>query len=157
MMKWRWMAVVLAAAVVGGCAPSQRAVQAPQKATSMALDPCADQLQDIAGLLLEYYVGYHKLPGTIEELKALAPGDGKLFVCPTSGEPYVYNPAGLRVAGSAVDIGKIVLYDATPVHHGMRWGIAVKERGGGQPIVTRVIAMPGGGATTRKVEAAPWK
>lgn len=146
-----WIAIVMM--VAGGCAPTQpKAPEPPQKKTSMEMDPCAEQLHEIAGLMLEYYVGRHELPGNLAELKALAPNRPALFKCPTSGQPYIYDPKGIAPPVRAGDVGRVVLYDASPVHYGMRWGIAVGTPRPGLPLVTRVIAIPSGTA-----EKAPWR
>lgn len=127
--------------VLPSCAPATKAPPAPQPTPSLALDPCADQLHEISGLLLEYYVAKRKLPPTLADLKAMAPGRPDLFVCPTSHQPYVYVPGGLALPAEE-PIGRLVVYDATPAHNGLRWGITVVEPRGNQPLITRIIAVP---------------
>lgn len=73
----------------------------------------------------------------------MAPDRPNLFLCPTSHQPYVYVPSGVPVPlPSPEPIGRLVLYDATAAHNGLRWGITVLEPKGNKPLVTRIIAVP---------------
>ena len=83
----------------------------------VATDACATQLHDICGPLLEYYAVTHHLPPTLRALAAFST-DPLNFTCPVSGELYVYRPVTLRP-----DERVLIMWDRTPVHSNMRWGI----------------------------------
>ena len=101
-------------------------------------DPCAGRLHDLSGLLLMYYALNKQLPARLEDLAPLADGEFTA-ACPTSGRPYVYVPQGLQ-SGSGGE-RSLILYDATPAHGGLRWGIFVAPPREGQPPATWVILM----------------
>jgi hypothetical protein len=134
--------------IVIGCAPKAPVAEgqytAPLRAGDSApIDPadiCATRQHDICGLLLLYYLDHHRLPKTLDEL-ASVPGFEQVqsFTCPVSHRPYIYNPAGFIAPNGS---GTVVLYDATPAHSGMRWGISIAEAQGNSPLVARVIALP---------------
>ncbi len=106
---------------------------------SDALDACAEQLHELSGLLLEYYAVYHHLPAKLEDLLPLADaGKAPSLVCPVSHDQYIYNPNGPMLSGA----GKIVVYDAKPVHGGLRWGIAVAPAHDQQPLECKIIKVP---------------
>jgi hypothetical protein len=106
----------------------------------MASDPCAERLHNLSGLLLEYYVLHKGLPETLEELRKVAgPGAPLSFECPTSGQPYLYEPRGEPAPGRA---GAVVIRDPLPVHLGMRWAVVILKPDRTQPLNTRVIALP---------------
>ncbi len=99
------------------------------------------RLHDICGPLLLYYATHQQLPARIEEL-AHVPGFDNVrdFSCPTSGQPYVYNPIGIVNSGAAP---RIVLYDPTPAHFGIRWAISIIEPGDkNAALIAKVVALP---------------
>jgi hypothetical protein len=96
-------------------------------------------MHDLCGLLLQYYALNRQLPATIDELAPLADAGVEFSAdCPTSGTPYVYDPSGLGTAGGE---RFLVLYDATPAHAGLRWGVFVAPPSGKQLPATWVIPM----------------
>lgn len=104
-----------------------------------ATDPCATRLHDLSGPLLHYYALNRRLPERLEELEALAgPDPAAAFDCPVSGQPYVYVPGGFPWG----DKGFVILHDAEPSHAGFRWAVVVEDPQPGQPLVTRVVAVP---------------
>jgi hypothetical protein len=125
-------------------APSQEVSSPPAPRNqnigkSEALDSCAEQLHELSGLLLEYYAVYHRLPEKLDDLLPLAEkGHVPATVCPVSHEPYVYDPNGPMLPGA----GNVVVYDAKPVHGGMRWGIAVAPPHDNQPLECKIIKVP---------------
>ena len=98
----------------------------PRVATKDPADPCSVRLQDMIGPLYEYYVLHHQLPENLEDLHSVADIDVDLnFACPASGKRYIYNPVGLAApAGGTLHL---ILYDATPVHNGHRWGVVAGQ------------------------------
>src|SRR5450432_971101 len=116
------------AALMLGCssspAPSGKIVKQETAAISNT-DPCATRMQDICGDLLLYYAVNHHLPAQLSELADL-PDVGTLpeFICPVSHQPYIYDRAGIPLPEQQ---SRIVLYDATPAHSGLRWGIALNQ------------------------------
>jgi hypothetical protein len=132
-----------------GCA-APRVAKPPVASLSPTLDRCADHLQEICGIILEYYVDNHQLPATLEQLQTIGlqqnePAD--LFVCPVSKLRYVYNPAG-AILSNLNPPARLVMYDAQPVHSGHRWGIVITTPMGGHPLVCRVVIVPNGIALT---------
>ena len=99
-------------------------------------DPCAMRLHDISGAILFYYAIHHQLPPTLDDLRALSDYDQPEYICPESKLPYIYNPTGLPTANQPG--AKIVMYDASPAHAGMRWAISITESG---VPTTKVIAV----------------
>ena len=94
----------------------------------------------ISGALLFYYATHHELPKSIDELRHLPGFEDVEYVCPVSGLPYIYVPAGLPAPNQPG--AKIILHDAAPSHQGMRWAITILEPQGSGPLVTKVIAVP---------------
>ncbi len=102
-------------------------------------DPCAMRLHDLCAPLLLFYARYQQLPTKIDELGQVPGVSVPELVCPLSNQPYVYNshgPSG-REPGT-----RIILYDASPVHAGHRWGVEVREPTPGQALVAKVVVMP---------------
>jgi len=126
---------VLVAMVAAGC----RSVAPPVRRPDAVSDPCADRLHDLCGRLLLYFSAQRELPPTLDDLDRLDSQTPPPRVCPISGKPYLYNKDGLHVPGRA---GRLVLYDAEPVHSGMRWGIMVEPGGEDQPLTGRVLLVP---------------
>jgi hypothetical protein len=105
-----------------------------------ATDACADRLHALCGPLLFYYAVHRRMPPDLAALRTMpdAPGADVDFTCPVSGQPYVYNPAGLpRAPGKP---GSLVLYDAAPTHSARRWAVAVAPpKTTGQALVPEVV------------------
>jgi hypothetical protein len=136
------LACLLVLAVLGCAAQKPRVAEAPKAAV---FDPCADRLQEICGIILQYYVDNHQLPADMEQLQAIAIQQhepGNLFVCPVSHLRYVYNASGIPLY-SVDPPAKLVMYDAQPVHNGRRWGIAITPAMSGRPVICRVVSVPG--------------
>jgi len=135
-----WFLVTAGAVLVpmaaAGC---QTAAAPPARRPSAEIDPCADRLHDICGQLLLYFSATGEMPATLDDLNRMDSQTLPPLVCPISGKPYIYNKDGLRVPGLA---GLLVLYDAEPIHSGMRWGIIVEAGGAGQPLSGRVVLLP---------------
>jgi hypothetical protein len=106
---------------------------------SLQEDPCAERLHDLSGRLLLYYSQHGRLPATLDALPPLDPANPTPPVCPASGRPYVYAPAGVRVPDQP---GRLVLYDAQAIHAGMRWGVFVDEAPDGARLTARVLFVP---------------
>ncbi len=123
-------------ALAAGCQTAGPDVRRP----SVEMDPCAERLHDVCGQLLLYYSLNRRLPETLEALATLDPQNPLPLVCPVSDRPYLYHPDGLRIAGW---MGRLVLYDATPSHSGMRWGVFLDDAGDGRNLIARVVLLPG--------------
>lgn len=104
------------------------------------LDACAGRLHDIEGQLLSYYVQKHHWPDNLQELRAFAdPGEQTDYTCPVSHQQYIYVKGGLVKPG---DPRRLMVYDATPAHKGLRYGIVVIYPDGRQAMHTTVIGIP---------------
>lgn len=146
----QWIVIGCACIALAGC------TQAPKKQTSASQaakdfpeanatrtapitpdDACATRLQDLCGPLLLFYGQHHRLPNDLKELAdEYDVGD---LTCPVSHLPYIYNPEGLRGNDPKV---RIIIYDATPAHSGIRWGIGLVEAQPGVAPVAKVVAVP---------------
>jgi hypothetical protein len=135
--------ITCAIAVPAGCAGgggTSRGAEADRENALSNTDPCAANLHDIAGAMLLYYLSYGDLPADVYELQS-APGQDEplSFVCPVSRRPYVYRPDGFLLPEKNV---RIVLFDASPAHAGVRWAISAEEPLEGEPLVMKVIVLP---------------
>jgi hypothetical protein len=117
--------------------PATRPVEA-QSALITSADACATKLEFVCERLLQYYASHRALPPTIEELRTSVATDVDLK-CPLSNVAYVYNPHGVRLGETR---WRIVLWDASPVHSGMRWGIGLGETIRGGAMEAQVLALP---------------
>jgi hypothetical protein len=156
---WRLIVLVIGVALSGGCksttdpAPKPRPLvrvngeefstgitaKPPPIDQTLKSDPCAARLHAISGAMLEYYALHNRLPVAPEELEPLADLDQPLnFVCPDSGQPYVYVPAGLQAPD---DAKRVVLHDPTPNRMGLRWVILMQKPRGRQPAAMWVVSL----------------
>jgi hypothetical protein len=127
-------------------APKQRAAVQSNAIPQTANDRlektggCDERLQDIGGLFLAFSSMKHRLPESLDELRAM-PGAASVgeFSCPVSNQPYAYDRNGIPVPSGA---GRIILYDPAPSHGGMRLCLSITETGQGGALVTKVIALP---------------
>ncbi|HEX4794410.1 MAG TPA: hypothetical protein VH370_11490 [Humisphaera sp.] len=114
-------------------------------------DACAARMQDMCGSLILYYATKKHLPERLDELSSFNIGGSPLqFVCPTSNQPYSYDPNGPMLGnsvwlvndvgqtvnlGESVSVGQMVVYDTTPAHNGQRWVIVFgRDRSGTTPV-----------------------
>jgi hypothetical protein len=139
--------VVLAAALLLGCqtekqskSTSLRGAESDPVAPISNTDPCATRLHDICGALLLFYATNDRLPADLTELER-APGSEDIpsFTCPVSNKPYVYNAGGIRMPEKN---SWVILYDPAPSHSNLRWAVSILEPVPGQPLVTKVVALP---------------
>ncbi len=119
---------------------------APKSGQYFDVDACADRLHSIEGELIAYYALHRELPRELSELAKYADtGETTDYTCPVSHQSYVYVPTGLAL-NKDVSQGKLVIYDAKPVHDStrgpMRWGILFSEARGREPVKTQVIPIP---------------
>lgn len=104
-----------------------------------ATDPCANRLHELSGALLTYYAINKKLPETLAEAETLADATAEFNTeCPVSRQPYVYAPRGLQAQGQD---RLLILYDPTPAHAGLRWGVFIAPPRDGQLPSTYVLIM----------------
>ena len=130
----RPLALLSLAALLTGCQPAPSPNQRSPYITDQAQptltpdqlansDPCSTELHDIEGLLLTYYAVHKELPQDLDQLQPLIePGASVDFTCPTTHQPYIYIPGGIR---SPVQSRQIILYDTVPHSNGFRWCIFV--------------------------------
>ena len=149
MIRFRlWMIVGFTSIALLGCSSSKK----PQSASTPSkipaantgasakitnTDACATRLHELCGPLLFFYGTHHRLPNNLKELSdEMDVGD---LTCPVSHLPYVYDPEGKRGTDPKMHI---VIYDATPAHSGIRWGIGLVEAEPGVAPVAKVVAVP---------------
>ena len=130
--------------LIGGCAaPADQSIPAqpadhPLDATS-AIDPCAENLEDISGAMLMHLNLHGRFPAALEELRP-PPGTPALSItCPVTGQPYIFNPTGIHLAERAA---YIIAYDAQPAHDGRRWAIIMDEPQPDKAFVMNVQQIP---------------
>jgi hypothetical protein len=120
-----------------------RAPSSPSMSIDRALksDPCSVRLHEISGAMLTCLAIQGRLPRTLDELQSMqGPGEAALnFTCPTTGEPYVYVPQGLRSPG---DPRQIVVHDRSPDPTGLRWVILMQPAKARQAPATWVMRLP---------------
>jgi hypothetical protein len=147
-------ALLLLPSILTGCQPSPPATSAPKATISaaplpagrqptvdetLAADPCSTRLEDIEGAMLMYYALNKQLPLSLEALKPFANTGTELkLTCPESNLPYVYSRDGLVAAGTD---RRIIVWDPTPAHHGMRWCIVMPYQKPGDPLVPEVVPI----------------
>lgn len=117
---------------------SSRTARGPSQGPDDITDPCASRLHDLSGQLLMFYAVNKRLPDMVDELTPFAES-AFAADCPKSNQPYVYAPGGLRSSSSGDRY--LILYDATPAHGGLRWGVFVAPPQAKQPPATWVILM----------------
>ncbi len=89
--------------------------------------------------MLMYYALNKQLPLSLEALKPFANTGTELkLTCPESNLPYVYSRDGLVAAGTD---RRIIVWDPTPAHHGMRWCIVMPYQKPGDPLVPEVVPI----------------
>jgi len=135
--RWRlwWIAL---GALAAGCQTEEGSVPAVRR-PSVKIDPCAERLHDLCGQLLLQHSLDGKFPQSLDQLPGIGGRDAAQLTCPVSRLPYVYAPDGLRIAGRS---GLLLVYDATPCHSGMRWGILVDGLEAGKAATMRVVLLP---------------
>jgi len=144
--------IALAAAISAGC--TYERVEPDPAPLDPALAPCPSRLHDIAGAILLHYVARQTMPPDLAAIQ-LAGGDScPPLQCPVSGKPYVYNPDGLEVPGQ---VGRVVLYDATPVHDGRRWALVVAQTSPTVALEVRVVLLPKGAPISASSDIPPPK
>jgi hypothetical protein len=118
----------------------------PSKTTAMgtanpvSTDPCATQMQGVSEALLLYYASHHQLPQKLDDLRTITEVDSPLvFVCPASGEKYMYDRTGLYAEGKS---RHIIVYDPTPAHNGARWCIFTSELKPNSTLTMDVLLVP---------------
>jgi hypothetical protein len=184
-MSWRkWAAGGALVTVVfgGGCvteektAPRQQPIPVEQRLEKMGVkpvpesvekalltDPCVERMHNLCGAMLAFYLINKDLPASLDDLKTVAEFGGPLEPsCPASGQPFVYEPAGLHSVNGRK---YIVLYDATPAHkgtgllaaagEGVRHAIVTPENNPGSSRSFEVVSMPEGLFRTYQARAVP--
>jgi hypothetical protein len=105
-----------------------------------AVNPSAVQLQNIEGLLLEYYLIHRTLPWQFGDLASLADIDDPLnTICPTSGQQYIYVRGGIPLPGQDK---RIVVFEPTPSKDGKRWCILMSTPMPRQAMWMDVLQVP---------------
>jgi hypothetical protein len=131
--------LALGACQSSGGSGSARATPMGQ-ASVIVNDPCGQQLQTISEAILLYYAAHRQLPPTLDDLRTVTDIDAPLvFVCPASGEKYLYDPAGLYAEGKKKHI---ILYDAKPAHGGARWCIFTDDMKANSALTMDVLLVP---------------
>lgn len=127
--------------LVAGC-QTVAAPQAPVRVKQMPDDPCATQLHDLCGYLLQYYLVEKRLPTNLDDLKPLVDADQPLtLACPVSGQAYTYSARGLIAPG---DRRELIVFDASPSHDGKRQAIlaAPPDPDTARPLSLWVVQIP---------------
>lgn len=145
-LRWQLPAqavLALLLALGGGCQTETISPPSVQRGNSVLAKPvadaCSNNMHDLAGYLLQYYVLHKDFPETLDALRPLADMDRSFPVaCPVSGKPYLYFPRGLEAQGEK---RRLVACDATQIHNGGRWAIVAMDPEGNTPIGLWVIFL----------------
>jgi hypothetical protein len=135
-------ALLLLAAGCQSGAPAARTerMQEIEADRAVASDPVAIQMQNISGAMLMYIAGHQKLPAHLEDLRKSPDVDTPLvFISPTTGKPYSYEPAGLVSEGKSK---RIVLYESDAGRKQSRWCILMSDPAANAPLSVDVLLVP---------------
>jgi hypothetical protein len=106
-------------------------------------DATAVRLQDVEGVLLQFYALYRRMPNSLDEARPLADADAPadLFFSPVTHAPFAYTAAGL---GSGKNPKRIILYESVPQPGGQRWCILMPPPSASHTgsVTMEVIALP---------------
>ncbi len=92
---------------------------------SIAPDSCASRLQDIEGLMIQFWLLNKQMPPHLADLQSVAdPGQTVELTCGQSRVPFVYVRSGLRSLGRKA---AIFVYDPTPAADGTFWCILADD------------------------------
>ncbi len=102
--------------------------------------PAATRLQDIGGYLLLYYRENQQMPPSLDELRNIPGGADLDFTSPSTGQPFVYDPAGFWALSQSDKY--IVAYDPGPTRKGKRWCLFMTVPKAGTALSVDVVAVP---------------
>ena len=106
----------------------------------LGTDPSAMRLQDIGGDFLLYMRINKQMPATLEDLRTVDDqGNAATFNSPASGQPYLYVPSGLWLAGHSQDI---VVYDPSLTRQSKRWCLFLGAPQANGSVSVDVVALP---------------
>ena len=102
-------------------------------------DSCAENMHDLCGYLLQYYVVHHALPERLAELQSLVDLDRQLpLACPKSGKAYLYFRDGLIAEGEQ---NRLLVVDPELSADGNRWAIVTLPPEGKTPLGLWVVQL----------------
>ena len=102
-------------------------------------DACGARMQDLSEALLLFYLHNERLPNDLIELKK-ASDPTLIWECPVTHQPYVYDRVGFY---NLQTHARVVLFDATPAHLGMRWAVQITEAADHKKaLITEVLLEP---------------
>lgn len=150
---WGFLCLTIGLLLTACQAPTPSVSGPTPSSVAIATDPCAVRLDDINGALLLYYTLNKQLPENLEQIRPLADDGAALnFTCPLSQKPYTYLPVNPDVP---VSEPCLILFDSTPAHRGLRWGILATPAKDKQPVTFTVIQLDEAALRTYHVNPAP--
>jgi len=105
----------------------------------VSTDPTAARLQDVGGYVLLYYRDHGQMPATLDELRNIPGGQDLQFTSASTGQPFVYQPAGMWSPQRGDKC--IILYDLD-LKHGARWCLFMTLPKAGSALTVDVAAIP---------------
>lgn len=133
--------LIYATLLIGCSTPLNRTKSVPTASRSNLIreDACAARMHDLSQALLLFYLRNGELPDSLEKLKQ-ASDPTLVWECPATHKSYVYDRVGFYDMEKHT---RIVLFDATPAHLGMRWAVQIVEPGDRQKaFVAEVVLKP---------------
>jgi hypothetical protein len=144
-------------------ATSQSADASLEELSSDWDDPCYNNLDELAGVLLAYYRDHKSFPPTLDQLpKTSLTGEKISLTCPLSGKRYVYRPEGIRPPlfidqnDNPRAAGILILYDPQPSHttvvHFTKDGNDYDAK---KPVHYGIIVLPAGTSPSQPMQVSP--
>jgi hypothetical protein len=144
-------------------AASELPATALEEPTSDWDDPCFNNLDELAGVLLAYYRDHKSFPPTLDQIPTTSlTGEKISLTCPVTGKRYVYRPEGIRPPlfidqnDNPRAAGILVLYDPQPSHttvlHFTKDGNDYDAK---RPVHYGIIVLPAGASPNQPMQVCP--
>lgn len=143
MMRWNaWLGLAMGSILLIGCATPAKPPAKPQaslKPGQVREDACAIRMHDLSQAVLLFYLRNQRLPDSLTELKSASDPTLK-WECPQTHQPYIYDRVGFYDMEKHT---RVVLFDASPAHFGMRWAVQLVEpTDAKKALITEVVLKP---------------
>jgi hypothetical protein len=128
----------LTVVALGGCQwPEAPAAPVRTPAERDPLDPVAQRMHEVSGLILLFHGAYNRLPASLQELCVATGEDPSAVTDPATGRAIAYSSSSFASTSSA---GKVIAYASPSAGDGACWCITFSEATGSA--VCRVVPLP---------------